>query len=321
MDTITSARYRLEQAARRRASFITKSISAVVAAAAFTLGLYYVQFDSAAYKFLTPWDFWTRAAAVAGLATVVVISFAAGLRYLNAGQAPHSPFEREAYYRFNSSFARAVDLGDKERQALAAEIREQLKHESAQEFLKELNDRVEKLVAPKLREEYLEVMTSATRTRLMAEITALTRRGSLNLLLGISITMVGLSFLGAAVYNAPSGQSPEQFLMHFLPRLSLVAIMELFAYFFLRLYKVSLQETKYFQNELTNAEARALAVTAALKGQDGKPIADVISGLMQVDRNHVLEKGQTTAQLEQARLEKESLGDILKGLGLHLAKK
>lgn len=41
-------------------------------------------------------------------------------------------------------------------------------------------------------------------------------------------------------------------------------MIELFAYFFLSLYRTSLQKIKYFQNELTNIEAKQIALRAAL---------------------------------------------------------
>jgi len=43
-------------------------------------------------------------------------------------------------------------------------------------------------------------------------------------------------------------------------------LIELFAYFFLKLYKSDLSEIKYFQNELTNVEMRYAAVRLADAG-------------------------------------------------------
>lgn len=87
--------------------------------------------------------------------------------------------------------------------------------------------------------------------------------------LGILTTVTGLSILGYYVFHAqPSGQDPWLFTTHFLPRLTLVVFIEIFAYFFLRLYKSSLTEIKYFQNEMTNIEAKFIALYIALESDN-----------------------------------------------------
>ncbi|GAH06780.1 unnamed protein product, partial [marine sediment metagenome] len=97
--------------------------------------------------------------------------------------------------------------------------------------------------------------------RLSSEIAALSRRGNLNLSLGILTTIVGLAILGYFVINIESiPEDKVAFIAQFIPRLSLVILIEIFAYFFLRLYKSSLSEIKYFQNEMTNAEAKLAGI-------------------------------------------------------------
>ena len=102
------------------------------------------------------------------------------------------------------------------------------------------------------------------------------------------------------------------FISHFVPRLTLVILIELFAYFFLSLYKASLAEIKYFQNELTNIESKELALQAALNSGEASMISDIVSKLALTERNHILSKDQTTVELERARLEKDSKSEIAK---------
>lgn len=148
--------------------------------------------------------------------------------------------------------------------------------------------------------------------RLETEISEVRRRGGINLAMGMSITLVGLGILGYAVYTAPSMQAPSaELATYFFPRLSLALITEMFAYFFLRLYKLSMNETKYFQNELTGAEARALSILIASKQETPALLASVAKSLAALDRNHVLEKGQTTVEIEQARIESEALRGVV----------
>lgn len=144
--------------------------------------------------------------------------------------------------------------------------------------------------------------------RLETEISEVRRRGGINLAMGMSITLLGLGILGYAVYAAPAVQaSPAELATYFFPRISLALITEMFAYFFLRLYKLSMTETKYFQNELTGAEARALSILMTVKQDAPTLLASVAKSLATLDRNHVLEKGQTTVEIEQARIESDSL--------------
>lgn len=150
-----------------------------------------------------------------------------------------------------------------------------------------------------------------TINRLLDEIAALTRRGNLNLVLGILTTVIGLAILGYFVFNYPLTGIPSVIIIGFLPRLSLVIFIEVFAYFFLRLYKASLTEIKYFQNELTNVEAKAIALeTSAVLG--GDTIEAVIEKIASTERNNVLDKGQTTVELEQAKIQDEKLSNVIK---------
>ncbi len=104
------------------------------------------------------------------------------------------------------------------------------------------------------------------------------------------------------------------FLIHFIPRLTFVLLIELFAYFFLKLYKSSLSEIKYFQNEITNIEAKHLALRAAFLAGSVTLSNKVISSFVDTERNHILEKGQTTVDLERSRIDREQWTDVAKTL-------
>ncbi|NNB60881.1 hypothetical protein HBN67_20575 [Pseudomonas fragi] len=146
-----------------------------------------------------------------------------------------------------------------------------------------------------------------SRERLLKEIDSLGRRGSLNLGIGGAVTMIGLILLGMTVfYEVSDVKDLLGMASHYLPRLSLIILIEIFAYFFLSLYKAGLSEIKYFQNELTNLEAKQLALQAALETNESAAISSVISKLSETERNHILNKDQTTIELEKAKLESES---------------
>lgn len=157
----------------------------------------------------------------------------------------------------------------------------------------------------------VESVFSRTLERLYAEINALSRRGNLNLTLGIFTTIIGLLILGYFVLEIDSiPEDKMAFIAHFIPRLSLVLLIEVFAYFFLRLYKSSLSEIKFFQNEMTNVEAKLAAIKCSIMISDRESTSNVIHVLSQTERNALLEKGQTTAEIEKAKIEQQNIATI-----------
>ena len=142
-----------------------------------------------------------------------------------------------------------------------------------------------------------------TRRRLTEEISALSRRGNLNLVIGMVISIVGICYLGWKMFVAPTIQaSNRDLLAYFIPRATFTILIEAVAFFFLNLYRTSLHEIKYFQNELTNVEARLLAVNLMLYPGDAENLSSFASDLMKTERNFILQKGQTTVDLEREKL-------------------
>ncbi|EIV9310121.1 hypothetical protein MBD74_002306, partial [Escherichia coli] len=73
--------------------------------------------------------------------------------------------------------------------------------------------------------------------RLENEINRLNRRGGVNLVLGAFIAFGGILYLGYSVTNAINTNDKLEYILHMAPKLSFVIVVELFAYFFLKLYK------------------------------------------------------------------------------------
>lgn len=152
------------------------------------------------------------------------------------------------------------------------------------------------------------------RERLLKEVNRLGRSNAINLFFGVLSTITGLIILYSTVFGEKKVEATtlEGFLIGYLPRFTLIVFVELFAYFFLGLYKKGLADIKYFQNEITNIESKAIALDAALSSKEKEIIASVVEKISNTERNHVLEKGQTTVELEIAKSEKESLLSFVK---------
>jgi hypothetical protein len=127
-----------------------------------------------------------------------------------------------------------------------------------------------------------------TASRIGMEINSLRRRANLNLVLGITITIIGLIILWYyVVYTGHVTDNKNiESMEYFIPRFSLVILIEVFAYFFLRLYKNSLSEIKYFQNELTNIESKLLSVVMVLSNANDVVRNKFILLVAKTDRNN-----------------------------------
>ena len=202
-------------------------------------------------------------------------------------------------------------LSEEQRKNLVQEIQSNLTARATEEYLADLRESVARQASSDNTQQEINERFGGTLDRLNDELSALTRRGNLNLSFGVLTAVAGIGVLWWFVLNLqPSDGSAIGFTENFVPRISLVILIEIFAYFFLRLYSTSLTEIKYFQNEITNVEAKYLALSVATQTLDEKVATDVVSELARTERNHILSKGQTTVDLERSKLEKETLTTV-----------
>lgn len=188
-------------------------------------------------------------------------------------------------------------LSDEDRNNLKQAITEKVKAESQADLIADL----ERTISSKWQVKQAEDIFLRTVNRLERELIDQARRGNVNLALGILTTLTGVGILSYSVFQAPVVQSAMELVSHFLPRLSLVILVEVFAYFFLRLYKQGLAEIKYFQNEITNIESKYLALNVSSSHGVKEGILKAVERLLLTERNFILEKGQSTVDLEQAK--------------------
>ena len=117
----------------------------------------------------------------------------------------------------------------------------------------------------------------ASHLRLSEEVQGQIRRANFNLALGATLAVVGIVILGLVVFLSTGGDvilsdnvgvtSEPKIVPEITARACLQQVVSLtfqvFAFFFLSLYRSGLNEIKYFQNEITNIELKAVAVSAA----------------------------------------------------------
>lgn len=202
-------------------------------------------------------------------------------------------------------------LTQSEKEELLENLKNRLTSETSESMLSEIKDKIAETYIKDTRIKTLTRRFGETLNRLNSEVSALSRRGNLNLVLGIITTVTGLAILGYYVFqDKPPGDNPWIFTSHFIPRLTLVIFIEIFAYFFLRLYKSSLSEIKYFQNEMTNVECKFISLETAISSGDETICGAVINTLSSTERNFILDRGQTTVDLEKSKLDKDNISEI-----------
>ncbi|MGV7093784.1 hypothetical protein [Siccibacter turicensis] len=146
--------------------------------------------------------------------------------------------------------------------------------------------------------------------RLEKEIARLNHRGGINLGIGAVIAVFGIAYLGYAISNQAPYENIVIYLGNMVPRFTFVVVIEVFAYFFLKLYKNGFEQVKYFQNELTNVDSKVLGIKFLKDIKNEELMNEVIKSLMSTERNFILEKGQTTVGLEKEKM------DMLENKGL-----
>ena len=159
--------------------------------------------------------------------------------------------------------------------------------------------------------------------RLLSEIKAVGKRSNLNLIIGSVVALIGWGLLLWFVFDVHDNKLEGWKLLNaFLPRLSIIIIIEMFSYFFLKLYRESMDRIRYYQNELTNIETKKTAIlVACMVENDNEHKKSLIENLISVERNIFLKKGETTIELEKIRMDNSFGNNVLKyikdlGLGL-----
>lgn len=155
---------------------------------------------------------------------------------------------------------------------------------------------------------------SGIESRVRGEINRLSKSAIINLSLGMMLSIGGITYLGIFILDAKEFEDFEHMLMSIFPRSVFVLLIEVFAYFFLKLYKQNLDDIKYYQNELTNIESKHLAVQIAKQSSNHKLISMCVEEFLKTERNFILEKDQSTIELEKERISSNNANNTLQAV-------
>ncbi|OOE63616.1 hypothetical protein [Salinivibrio kushneri] len=122
-------------------------------------------------------------------------------------------------------------------------------------------------------------------SRLDQEIATLSRRANLNLVIGVLTTAAAVGLLIYMVLgNEQFPSDLSGLLSYYIPRVTIVVFVEIFSYFFLRLYKSNLEEIKYYQSQITDIYHHQVAHSVAVLSEQESLKREFLSGSLD-DKN------------------------------------
>lgn len=159
----------------------------------------------------------------------------------------------------------------------------------------------------------INIISHAFVRRIRNEIKYLNKKANMNLTIGVITTAISIAFLISMIFLTPieelanaKGNELVKFSYTYLPRLTLVVFVELFSFYFLKLYRGNLNDIKYYHNEISDITFKILALkTALMKEENNEYLKTVVEEFLNSNHNKVLEQGQTTVELSTFKQELE----------------
>lgn len=239
------------------------------------------------------------------ISLTVVFVTAMLIRYLSENSIDTKQLRNEKYLFYELS-KRVKELQSQrdilskdEKHKIIDSLLVRVKSEASESIYNELRDEIRKNEF----QGQIDEISRQTLNRIYSERMSLNKRGTVNLVIGVITAFVGILLLSYfAIIAESSSSSITEFVSKFMPRLSIVVLVEVFSFFFLRLYKSMLTEIKYFQNEATNLELTFAGLKAAMYMKDQGLITKAVERLLYVEKNPILTNNQTTKELEEAKI-------------------
>lgn len=124
--------------------------------------------------------------------------------------------------------------------------------------------------------------------RIKSEIVRLTKSANINMLFGSIITIMAVIALGYEVFSTTiTFNDMIKLLSHYIPRITLLIFIELFAFFFLKIYKANLADIKYYHNEKTKIDLKRIALKTAINNQLEESTKKTIEQLANHNNNDI----------------------------------
>lgn len=231
-------------------------------------------------------------------------------------------------HEFGSKSIKSLELRSKVRRELFVTSLTSIKNTLEQEALKNTEKAAQNNSKVNSQEGVNETdkLVNNFTSRLKAEIEQLSRKANIYIAFGSAITIGAalilyytVNDLSSYFVNPYSGEklvlAPSDW-FSVISRFSIVIFVEVFAFYYLRLYRTMMDNIKFYQNEITNIELRLMALHSinTIKNPDASSANALITSLSNSERNFVIEKGQTTVDLEKQKIDSSQIGSIFDGI-------
>jgi hypothetical protein len=215
------------------------------------------------------------------------------------------------------------DLSPGQLTSLVDELKQRVQSVVATDITKQIEAKYSAKIAEDAQLTQIRRGIDLSKARLGEEVGSLSKRNIINLTIGIITTGAAVASLVYLVLGATQQtfSNVPDLLAHFIPRVSVAAFIEVFSFFFLKLYKSGLEQIKYFQNELTNVEMKSLAIESSLLSTHDKAIEKIIPQLVSVDRNLAVALPVKDGEHGGPQLSPKDLVNVLENLGKLLGSK
>jgi hypothetical protein len=279
----------------------------------------YLIYSQIAYKFITLSASWGILAAIA---TFLFSGLAIGLfgflrgdaaavdSHFYGGEAEQiSDTVRQEVARLKSDLA-ALKVAKSQGKEASVNL-ENLRATITPEIVAAVEQRLSVEALAKAQTQEIRAIFANAYTRLSAAIEQLNLRGIVNLIIGVITTVFAAAVLAYMAFKAPATTNPGEILAHYIPRLSTVVFIEVFSFFFLRLYKTTLDDSKFYQLQLLSLTTTDIALQAAMKTGDAAVMAAVISQIARGRADQVPQAGAS----KSGELDAKGFADLLEKFG------
>jgi hypothetical protein len=134
----------------------------------------------------------------------------------------------------------------------------QLLTDLEQRLIQQLDEKYKDEIQQESNFKAIKLHTLSIITHVESYIGTIKKNSVINLIIGICATLTGIAILSVTIFTTRTFLTLNDFVVYYVPRLFFAGFIQLFAFFFLRLYKSNLEDGNTFKTSLPTLELRHL---------------------------------------------------------------
>lgn len=183
------------------------------------------------------------------------------------------------------------NLNETDRSLIKDELETIVKNEISSSFIRSIDQKYGNAIINENLSRHVISQLEITKSRLLNNQVDLSKKASSFLAWGMSLSVVGLAVLAIFIFidRVPGDGGEVSVIFHYINKFGLFLFIEIVSFFFLKMYKDTLNEIKGSTKEITNVELRLMATSVAIKVGGNQLIRDAISNVLRVERGSVFD--------------------------------